>query len=69
MSASQIRWSAAVYYATENGIVDVMHDLAELEDLHLAVERGPHWDTIDRIVIVRAKKKIAGLTVEAAEKL
>lgn len=64
-----MRWIATVHYATDNGIVDVQHDLDEIEDLHDLVERGPHWDTIDRIVIVRGKKLVEGLTVEKAETL
>jgi len=64
------RWAATVHYRADAGLVDVTHDLDEIEELHDLVERGPHWDTIDRIVIVRA---VAGspltLTVEEAEKL
>lgn len=61
-----IRWTATIYYKTEAGIVDVVHDLEELADIHDVVEAGPHWDTIERVVIRRASKSIEGLTVEKA---
>lgn len=64
-----IRWTATIEYATEAGPVDVTHDLEEIADLHDLVERGPHWDTIERIVIVRSGKVEAGLTVEKARAL
>lgn len=64
------RWTALVYYRTDEGLVDVTHDLEEIGDLHALVEAGPHWDTIDHIHIERA---IAGdpltLTVQEAERL
>lgn len=68
--SDRIRWTATVYYRAAAGLVDITHDLVEIADLHDLVERGPHWDTIERIVVIRA---IAGepstLTVEEAEKL
>lgn len=64
------RWMATVHYRAEAGLIDVTHDIDEIADLHDLVERGPHWDTIDRISVVRA---VVGapltLTVEEAEKL
>ena len=61
------RWRATVYYRTANGTVDVQHSLGELEDLHDFVEAGPHWDTIERIEIVRVNHiDAADLTVEQA---
>jgi hypothetical protein len=64
------RWAATIHYRADAGLIDVTHDLDEIEDLHELVERGPHWDTIERIVIVRA---VSGepltLTVEEAERL
>lgn len=67
---SHPRWAATVHYRADAGLVDVAHDLDEIADLHNLVERGPHWDTIDHITIVRA---VAGepltLTVEQAETL
>lgn len=63
------RWRATVHYRLDAGLVDVVHDLDELSELHELVERGPHWDTIDRIEIVRANAVPLTLTVEEAMKL
>ncbi len=63
------RWIATVYYRSEIGIIDVRHDLLELEELHDLVERGPHWDTIDHVEIVRADSTERALTIEEAEAL
>ena len=61
------RWRATVYYRTDNGTIDVQHSLGELYDLHDFVEAGPHWDTIERIEIVRVNHiDAANLTVEQA---
>lgn len=64
------RWRAIVYYRTECGIIDVEHWLSEIVDLDDCVERGPHWDTIEKIKIYRVNHCSGiNLTVEAAEKL
>ena len=47
------RWRAVIWYRTKSGDADVEHFLAELEDLHDVVERGPHWDTITKIEVYR----------------
>jgi len=60
------RWKATATYRTDTGPVEVTHDLAELADLHSLIERGPHWDTIIDIKIVRADGVDRSLTVEAA---
>jgi hypothetical protein len=61
------RWKATVTYRTDAGPNEVIHDLAEIRDLHDLVERGPHWDTIVDIKIVRAGTPVdRSLTVEAA---
>ena len=61
------RWQATVHYRTNAGITDVTHDLEEIGDLHELVEGGPHWDTIDRIEIIRVNHVTASdLTVEVA---
>ena len=65
-----VRWKATVFYRTISGPVDVEHDLEELVDLHDRVEAGPHWDTIEKIEIVRVNHRDgADLTIEASEKL
>jgi hypothetical protein len=64
------RWKASVYYRMDAGIIDIVHDLEEIGDLHELIEGGPHWDTIDRIEIVRVNHCTAqDLTVEAATKI
>lgn len=64
---SHARWRATVYYRTDSGTVDVQHSLGELADLHDFVEAGPHWDTIERIEIVRVNHcEAVDLTVEQA---
>jgi hypothetical protein len=64
------RWHAMVTYRTDVGPIAVEHDLAELDDLHALVERGPHWDTVQEIAIHRVNHTTsANLTVETAQKL
>lgn len=64
------RWKATVTYRTENGPNDVIHDLIELGDIDDLVERGPHWDTIISVRIVRVHHNTSRtLTVEEAAKL
>jgi hypothetical protein len=65
-----IRWHATIYYRTDSGFTDVEHDLDEIADLDPLVERGPHWDTIDKIVVERVNHNTApNLTIEQAEKM
>jgi hypothetical protein len=49
--SQMMRWTVTVYYRLDAGLLDVTHDIEELEELQMLVERGPHWDTIDRIEI------------------
>jgi hypothetical protein len=63
------RWTATIHYRTEAGLVDVTHDLIELDELQDVVERGPHWDAIAFINIVRSDGADQKLTVEQAAKL
>ncbi len=63
------RWRATVFYRTMQGTVDVEHFLKELGDLHDRIEDGPHFDTVERIVIERINHtENPKLTVEEAEK-
>jgi hypothetical protein len=64
-----LRWHATVYYRTDQGMVEVEHDCEELEELHDLIERGPNWNTIDRIVVVLALQVYPGLTIEQSEQL
>lgn len=62
------RWKATIHYRTAHGILLVDHDIEEIQDLHSLVERGPHWDTIDKIEIILARPaEDAAMTIEAAE--
>ena len=65
-----MRWLATVNYRTDAGTVDVQHELKELADIHNLVEAGPHWDTVEKIEVVRINHCTgATLTVEQAEKM
>lgn len=63
------RWIAIINYRTNGGTVYVQHELEELADLQDIVERGPHWDAIECIVIARRERADVSLTVEKAEAL
>lgn len=64
------RWKATLFYRTEAGPIDIEQELVEVGDIHEIVERGPHWDTLIRIEIVRINhNESETLTVEQAEKL
>lgn len=66
------RWLATVIYRTEGDIagIGIEHDLAEIGELDALVENGPHWDTIEKIEIVRVNHvDSAKLTVEQAREL
>lgn len=70
MTPPYFRWKATIHYRTDSGLVDVAHDIEELEDLDELVERGPHFDTIAKIEILRVGHlEGSGLTIEKAEKL
>jgi hypothetical protein len=61
------RWKAVIYYRSEAlGLVDVEHGIEELEELQDIVERGPDWNTIDRITITLDRSCEHGLTIEQA---
>lgn len=62
------RWLAMVTYRGDHGPNVVNHEIEELDDLADLIERGPHWDTIDSILIVKPDADKC-LTVEAAAKL
>lgn len=66
------RWHVEIVYRGENGPIDVHHDVEELREVEALVERGPHWDTIDRITTTLQRPANPAwpcLTVEEAEKL
>lgn len=64
------RWQATVVYRSELGLVDLVHDITEIADLHALVENGPHFDTVARIEIARINHIVGEhLTVEQAERM
>lgn len=64
------RWLATVWYRTDNGSVDVRYELEELKDLHDIIERGPHFDTVESIRILRINHVTgATLTIEQSKAL
>ena len=67
--ATTARWKATIWYNSETGPLDVEHGIEELEELHDIVERGPDWNTIDRITITLDRKSDEGLTIEQAAQL
>ena len=62
-TAPYYRWHATIDYRAGAGTINVEHDLEEL------VERGPHWDTIEIIVIRINHVTDSALTVERATTL
>jgi hypothetical protein len=64
-----LRWRLVAHYRVDAGLVDVEHNIGELAELHMLIERGPHWDTIERIEITRINPIHPGLTVEQSEDL
>lgn len=65
--AETARWKATVYYRSDDlGLVDVEYGIEEIEELQDIVERGPDWNTIDRIVVTLDRKAVEGLTLEQA---
>jgi hypothetical protein len=48
----QKRWQAKILYRSKVGMVPIIHELEELEELQKWVEHGPDWHAISRIEIV-----------------
>lgn len=64
------RWKATVSYRTAVGSDLVTWWIEEIGDLEERIEHGPHWDTVERIVIVRVNhNESKTLTVEEASQL
>lgn len=53
------RWTVIVTYLTEQGPVDVEHDIVEIGELHGIIERGPSWNAITGIHIVPHERYLA----------
>ena len=60
------RWVATAWYRTEAGLVDVEHQIDELEELQALIERGPDWHTLDRIEVRLGSNATPDLPIEAA---
>ena len=60
------RWTAVAEYRTEHGVVDVHHDIDEIDELQDILERGPHWGALVKCTITYAWSD-EPLTVEKAE--
>jgi hypothetical protein len=60
------RWLATVFYRSSSGLVPVDHDVEELHDLHDLVERGPDWNTIEKIEIRLSRVRYPDDTIEQA---
>lgn len=63
---SRSRWFVTVTYRTEAGPLEVEHDVDELYELHDLVERGPDWNTVEKIEIRLARVKYPNDTIEKA---
>lgn len=64
------RWFATVAYRTNFGRENKDVWLDELSDLQHFVERGPSWDTVVSVQIIRVNhNESADLTVERAKRL
>jgi hypothetical protein len=62
------RWQALVVYRSQNGPIEVDFAFEELAELHGLIERGPNWDTIERIVVTLDPERVVcpGDTIEDA---
>lgn len=63
------RWCAIVTYRSDNGPVDVQHDIEELDEIADLVEAGPDWGAISSIHITLARPSAEGMTLEEAERV
>lgn len=67
---TQKRWTAVATYHTEQGPIDVTHEIEELEELADLIERGPDWAPIVDIRITLARNAYGKtITVEEANKI
>jgi hypothetical protein len=66
---NKMRWHAVVYYRTEaeSDVVDIEHDFEEVGAFEEAIEKGPSFAAIDRIVITYTGSAPA-VTLEQAQR-
>lgn len=63
-----IRWVVEIDYRTNNGIITVVHDIEELEELHDIVERGPDWNAIEYPIRITLNPEVGEpVTIEQSE--
>jgi hypothetical protein len=63
------RWHVEIDYRSQvHGILTIEHDIEEIEELHMLVERGPDWNTIQQIRITLARVSYPNDSLEAASK-
>jgi hypothetical protein len=66
----QAGWKATVFYRRAKGSEIQKHTIGELEDLQQLIESGPHFDTVQAILVHRnGCIEHEGLTVERAATL
>ena len=65
------RWHAVVQYRTGSETpMNVEIYLDEIGDIHDHIERGPHWDTVEAVKIMRINHiESPNLTLEQAKEL
>lgn len=59
-----MRWTAIAWYRTDAGLVDIEHQFEELDQLHMLIERGPDFYTIERIEVRHTSNPQPTLTIE-----
>lgn len=56
----RFRWRATIFYRTKDSLDDVVINLKELADLHIAIENGPHPEAVEKIEIILIDDRKAG---------
>lgn len=69
MQGKPTRWHVVLRYRTDAEIVDVHHDIEELEELASLIERGPDWNCLVDCVVTFNRTSTPDLTVEQAARL
>jgi hypothetical protein len=65
-----LRWIATVDYLIDAGVLQEEFRVEELFELHDLIERGPDWNTIEKITIELNPRRSGGrVTVEEAREL
>ena len=67
--AGRPRWRATLWYRTEQGPIDVVHEFPEISDLHDIIERGPSWFALIRAEITLIRPEGDHYTIEYSETL